>query len=451
VSHDTQWLIEVSPAETRAALVDADGALLELRVERLGREDVVGSIRLGRVTRVDKAMGAAFVEIGEAQPGFLGKTKAATEGEKIVVQVIRAAGGGKGALLTASPALPGYLLSLMPARAGVHWPRDWHGDRAALAAALERIAPAGMGLAPHPRAIDADESALRAEAEELAATWRDVLQRAETAKPPALLRPAPGLCETILREAAGPVRIDHPQTHGRLRDGVRGGLKDLLVLYRGQTPLFEEFGVEEQVEAALAPAVAMPGGAGLVIEATEALTAVDVNMGGSGGRLPSEAAILETNKAAALAAARQIRLRNIGGLIVIDFISMKNKGNRRAVVEAMRRAMRADPVHHDVLGMTPAGLVEITRQRTGRPLAALYLRPRAAASAPLPDAEACAALRAAVRAPWTGKPVLAGSPELIAALEGPLAAALEEVNRKLGQKLELRAEPGRDGFDMLSG
>jgi len=451
MNNDAQWLVEVSPGETRAALVDADGTLLELRVDRLGREETVGSVHLGRVIRVDKAMGAAFIEVGHAQPGFLGKTKAATEGEKIVVQVIRAAGGGKGALLTSAPVLPGYLLSLLPTRPGIHWPRDWHDDRSALAAVLERIAPGGMGLAPHRRATGADETALRAEANELSAAWHEIVQSARTARPPALLRPPPDLCGTILREAAGPVCIDHPQTHARLKEAAPPELKDRLVLYKGQTPLFEEFGIEEQIEAALAPVIEMPGGATLVIEETEALVAIDVNMGGSGGRLPSQAAVLETNRAAARAAARQIRLRNIGGLIVVDFISMKNKGNRRTVVEAMRRAMRGDPVRHDVLGMTPAGLVEITRQRVGRPLAALFLRPPPTVTMPLPDAEACAALRAAVRTAWTGRPTLSGSPELIAALRGPLAPALAEVNRKLGQDLALRAESGREGFEILSG
>ncbi len=448
---DGRWLIEVSPGETRAALVDGDGVLTELRVERLGRPEIVDSIHLGRVVRVDKAMGAAFVDFGAAQPGFLGKTKTATEGEKIVVQVIRAAGGGKGALLTAAPVLAGHRLALNPTRPGIHWPRDWHGDKAVLAAVLERIAPDGMGLTPRRRAADAGEAVLRAEAGQLAAAWQDVLDSAKTAKPPALLLPAPGLGARIMREAAGPVHIDHPETCARLKEAAPPDLKGALSLYKGQAPLFEEFGVEEQIEAALAPHVEMSGGAGLVIEDTEALTAIDVNMGGSGGRLPSEAAILKANQAAARMAARQIRLRNIGGLIVIDFISMKNKGNRRTVVEAVRREMRGDPVRHDVLGMTPAGLVEITRQRVGRKLAALYTLPRTTVPMPLPEAEACAALRAALRTGWTGKPVLLGSADLIAALKGPLAPALDDVNRRLGRDLELRAEPGREGFDFLSG
>jgi Rne/Rng family ribonuclease len=451
MTRGAEWLVEVSPGETRAALVDANGVLVELRVERMGRQEIVDSIHLGRVIRVDKSMGAAFVDIGEAQPGFLGKTKTATEGEKIIVQVIRAAGGGKGALLTAAPVLAGHRLSLNPTRPGISWPRDWHGDKDALATMLQHVVPQGMGLTPRQRAGGTGESVLRAEAGQLAATWQDVLESAKTAKPPALLLPAPDLAARVMRDAAGPVRIDHPETCIRLKKAAPPDLKGTLTLYKGQTPLFEEFGVEEQIEAALAPHVEMPGGASLVIEGTEALTAIDVNMGGSGGRLPSEAAILNTNQAAAHTAARQIRLRNIGGLVVIDFISMKNKGNRRTVVDAFRREMRGDPIRHDVLGMTPAGLVEITRQRVGRPLAALYTLPRTAAPGPLPEAEACAALRAAVRTGWTGKPVLLGSSDLIATLKGELAPALDEVNRRLGRELELRAEPGREGFEFLSG
>jgi Ribonuclease G/E len=151
--------------------------------------------------------------------------------------VIRAAGGGKGALLTAAPVLAGHRLSLNPTRPGIHWPHDWHGDKAALLTALERIMPDGMGLSPRQRAADADESALRAEAGQLAATWQDVLESAKTAKPPALLLPAPGLGARIMRGAAGPVRIDHPETCARLREAAPPDLKGVLSLYKGQTPL----------------------------------------------------------------------------------------------------------------------------------------------------------------------------------------------------------------------
>lgn len=454
MKREAAWLIEFSPGETRAALVDEQGRLIEMQVERMGESEIVGSIHLGRVTRVEKGIGAAFVEFGDKGPGFLGKAKTVTEGQALIVQVIRAAGGGKGAVLTVNPVLPGRYLSLDATRPGVHWPRGkWEGDRTELAALLEEIAPEGSGLAPGPLAAEAEPDTLKAEAGRLAALWKEIAEKA-AAKPPLVLRNAPVLADRILREARGPVVMDDPKGFSRVKAAANREMPDLaaaLELYKGKTALFEESGVEEQLDEALSPRVGMPGGASLVIEETEALTAIDVNMGGSGGRAQSDNAIRKANEAAAREVARQIRLRNIGGLIVIDFISMKNKAHRKQLVELLRREMRGDPVRHDVLGMTPAGLVEITRQRTGRPLAALFARPARHVTRPMPEAQACAALRAALRRSWSGKTVLAADPAIVEALEGPLAPALEEVNRRLGLALEMAAEPGRGGYEFRQG
>ena len=455
MTQDGTWLIEVSPGETRAALVDGQGRLLELQIERMGESEIVGSVHLGRVTRVEKGIGAAFVEFGDREPGFLGKAKTVTEGQAVIVQVIRAAGGGKGAVLTLNPVLPGRYLSLDATRPGIHWPRGkWEGDRTALATLLEEIAPEGSGLSPRPLAAAAEPGALKAEADRLAARWKEITEKAGDSKTPSELLGAPSLTDRILREARGPVVMDDPKGFSAVKAAADREMPDLagaLELYKGATPLFEETGVEEQLDEALGPRVDMPGGAGLVIEETEALTAIDVNMGGSGGRMQSENAIRKANEAAAREAARQVRLRNIGGLIVVDFISMKNKAHRKQLVELLRREMRGDPVRNDVLGMTPAGLVEITRQRIGRPLAALFARPARRIARPLPEAQACAALRAALRRPWSGKTILAADPAIVEALEGPLAPALAEVNRRLGLALELAAEPGRGGYEFRQG
>jgi Rne/Rng family ribonuclease len=446
-----KWLIEVSPGETRAALVDGRERLVEMRIERMGDREIVGAIHLGRVTRVEKGIGAAFVEFGDREPGFLGKAKGVTEGEKVIVQVIRGAGGAKGAVLTVNPVLPGRYLSLDATRPGVHWPRGkWDGDRTELGALLEEIAPQGSGIAPGPLAAEIGPDIVRAEAGRLAALWREIGEKAAASKSPAELMTAPSPTDRILREARGPVVLDDPKSFSAIKAAAERDMPDLagaLELYRGETALFEEAGVEEQLEEALGSRVAMPGWASLVIEETEALTAIDVNMGGSGGRMQSDNAIQKANEAAAREVARQIRLRNIGGLIVVDFISMKNKARRKQLVELLRREMRGDPVRHDVLGMTPAGLVEITRQRAGHPLAALFARPTRRATRPLPGAQACAALRAALRRPWSGRTVLAADPAIVEALEGPLAPALDEVNRRLGLALELLAEPGRGGYE----
>lgn len=455
MTRETTWLIEFSPGETRAALIDEKSRLIEMQVERMGESETVGSIHLGRVTRVEKGIGAAFVEFGDKEPGFLGKAKNVTEGQAVIVQVIRAAGGGKGAVLTVNPELPGRYLSLDATRPGIHWPRGkWEGDRAELAALLEEIAPEGSGVSPGPLAPAVEPDALKAETDRLAAAWKEIRGKAASSKPPAELLASPALIDRVLRQARGPVVMDDPKHFSATRTMAERDMPDLadaLELYMGKTPLFEETGVEEQLHEALSPRVEMPGGASLVIEETEALTAVDVNMGGSGGRAQSDNAIRGANDAAVREAARQIRLRNIGGLIVVDFISMKNKTHRKQLVELLRREMRDDPVRHDVLGMTPAGLVEITRQRTGRPLAALFARPARRAMRQLPEARACEALRDALRRPWSGKTVLVADPAIVEALEGPLAPALEEVNRKLGQALELLAEPGRGSYEFRQG
>jgi len=449
------WLIEFSPGETRAALIDTDGRLVELQVERMGETEITGSIHLGRVTRVEKGIGAAFVEFGDAQPGFLGKSRDVTEGQAVIVQVIRAAGGGKGAVLTVNPVLSGRYLSLDATRPGIHWPRGkWEGDRAELAALLDEIAPEGSGIAPGPLAATAGRDLLQAEAQRLAGQWKEILGAAAKSKPPMLLRPAPGLVERILCEARGPVAMDDPKVFSAVRASAGRDMPDLaggLDLYRAEKPMFEEYGIGEQIDEALGPRVEMQGGASLVIEETEALTAIDVNMGGSGGQMRSDNAIRNANHAAAFEAARQIRLRNIGGLIVVDFISMKNKSHRKQLVEVLRREMRDDPVRHDVLGMTPAGLVEITRQRSGRPLASLFARPARRAMRPLPAAQACEALREALRRPWSKRTVLAADPAVVEILNGPLAPALAEVGRRLGMELELAAEPGRGGYEFRQG
>ena len=449
------WLMEFSPGETRAALLDGDGRLIEMQVERMGEAEIVGSIHLGRVTRVEKGIGAAFVELGDAQPGFLGKAKDVTEGQAVIVQVIRAAGDGKGAVLTVNPILAGRYLSLDATRPGIHWPRGkWEGDRSELAGLLDEIAPEKSGVAPGRLAADMSLDILQNETDRLVAQWGEIAGKAVKSKPPALLQPAPSLLDRILCEARGPVVLDDPKAFSGAKGMADKGMPDIagaLELYRGEAPLFEETGVEEQLEQALSRRIEMPGGASLVIDETEALTAIDVNMGGSGGSMKSDNAIRNANLAAAGEAARQIRLRNIGGLILVDFISMKNKAHRKQLVDQLRREMRDDPVRHDVLGMTPGGLLEITRQRTGKPLAALFARPARRTMRPLPEAQACAVLRDALRRPWSAKTVLAADPAIVEMLEGPMAPALAEVNRRLGVALTLAAEPGRGGYEFRQG
>jgi len=238
----------------------------------------------------------------------------------------------------------------------------------------------------------------------------------------------------------------------RLAEAAKQSTPDLdgrIALHDGRQPLFAEAGIEDQIAEALSRTVALPRGGSLVFDVLEALTAIDVNMGGAGTGRSSDDAILTLNRVAAAEAARQVMLRNIAGLIVIDFVSMRNKGNRRHLVEAVRRAFAGDRVVVDVLGMTPAGLVEVTRQRRGRSLADLVCMPPRRDPDWQPAALACAALRAALRTLGAGRPVLRCHPSVAASLRGDLVGALAETERRLGQSLELREDTTCRDFEML--
>ena len=447
-------LIEVSPGETRAALVDGSGRLAEFMVERMGRESLVGAVVLGRVLRVEKGLDAAFVEIGAARPGFLRRAPDVHEGAAVLVQVTRDAAGDKGAGLAWRPTMIGRYLAITPGRDGVNWSRGIRGgrERARLEETIEAFAREDEGLAVRAHALEADGDMLAAEADRLRTRWRDIEVAAAAAKPPATLLSAPGLIETLLRDrAGGEVVLDDRAALAKAETLVGEAMPDLdgcLEFHAGPVPLFAAAGIEEQLDAALARTVDLPAGGRLTFDRTEALTAVDVDAGSAGGRKSAAAAGLAVNLEAAAEAARQITLRNIGGLIVIDFISMRDKGNRRKVVEAVRRAFRGVAVATDVLGMTAAGLVEITRRRAGPSLGETMLRSEDPAPNLDPEAAACAALRAALRQTGAGRPVLEASPRVIGALEGVLAPALAETNRRLGQALELRSDPGHDCFDV---
>ncbi len=461
-------LIEVSPGETRVAILRGVGgrpALYELLVDRMSRPSRVGAIVAGRVVRVDAT--GAFVDLGGGESGLIPRARGLTQGKRLAVQVVRDSAGGKGPGLTQSPVLSGRYLAIQPGRAGVTWSRRFGGQRReALEAWVAAHAAPEDGLTLRPPAAVVDDAVLTAELARLRDAWSAITVEAASAKPGTVLLAAPGLAERVLRD-----RIDVDGAVGILCDDRRLGtliekmiaetmpdLTGALTVHADPAPLFEAYGVEEQVETAVAHRTALAGGGTLVFDETEALTAIDVNMGeadGGGvgrGQSRTDAAIFALNRVAAGEVARHIVLRNLTGLIVIDFISLRNKGHRRDLVELLRRHLRSEAtgsaVPVDVLGMTAAGLVEVTRQRTAPPLADLMLGPTNRLPAPAPDAQACAALRAALRLRGAGRPVLRAAPGVIALLEGALASAAAETGRRMGQPLQLVAEPGRTGYTL---
>jgi len=461
-----ELLLSVSPGEVRGALLE-DDRVVELMIERPDGDTGAGAIHLGRVTAVVESLNAAFVDIGGGTAAFLpasaagpggataGKRSIAAlvhEGEAVLVQTTRAAGDDKGPKATRRLTLAGHRLVLRPDEPGVAAGRRLAdaAERARLTAIVEKLAKKGEGFILRSAAAGASAETLAAEAEILRARWRAVTEAARTRRPPALLDAEPGPVERILR--------DHlPADAARLVLDGRAGFAAASAWCRRFRPelaerievagadLFETRGVEAAIDEALGVTVALPSGGTLAIEPTRALTAVDVDTGGDARAGGQARSILQTNLEAAAEVARQLRLRNIGGLVAIDFVHMRDAAHRREVAAALRRAAAADAMAVEVGEITRFGLLELTRRRERPSLAELLLDPPFALGRRNVLSVALAALRAVLRAAerGAGAPVLKAAPEVVAALRGPAAEALAETEKALGRSLLLVAEPSR--------
>ncbi|HZS83402.1 MAG TPA: ribonuclease E/G [Stellaceae bacterium] len=470
-------LISVSPGEVRGALV-AEGRLVELRVERLGQGSRIGEIHLGRVLRLLPALPAALVDLGLDRPAFLSEEDArdaATpetaargiaawlqEGRTLLVQVKRDAQGEKAAGLTLRLRLSGRLLALTPTRPRLSYPRGCPAEeQARLAGLVQGALPPEEGVAFGRAAIGAADEAVRAELARLRGQWARIRETAARASPPALLAeamsPLARLLDAVAEDPPDRYVIDDRAGFAEARSWLaRIGpeLAARLELDQGSGELFDRHGVGEAVEAATAPRVSLPGGRGaLRIEETAAMTVIDVDSSQAGAdRGSSRQAILEVNRAAAAEAARQIRLRNLSGAIVIDFISMPRRADREAVAAALADALAGDPAAPQLLGWTRLGHIELARRRRHPPLAEI-LGERLPGGGWRQSAltTALAALRAARRqaeaAPGRGV-AMELHPEVAAALDGPAAAARRTLEARLPRPLQIRADPAlpRDGF-----
>lgn len=436
-------LIEVSPAEVRAARVDDDGVLYELLIDRVSAPGLVGGVYAGRVKRVEKGMDAAFVDIGTGELALLNRAKGIAEGKNLIVQVTRDARDGKGPAVTMRPALLGRYLGYTPGRQGLNWSRavGKGRDRNRLEEELPPLLDGEEGFSVRGPAVLADAALLQQEIDQLRSRWDAVLQAHKADKTPRRLEAPADLVETLMRDAEAEARfaVDDRAVFARMEKLAAKCMPDLaggLLFQSGDRPIFEEAEVEEQIEDAVGRTVTLPGGGTVAFDSTEAMQVVDVNMGA--GTKQGEDAVFQVNCRAAEEVARQIMLRNLSGLVVIDFISMKNKGRMKKLLEILKARFRHDLRHTDVLGLTAGGLIEITRQREGVPLADLLVRRRPAVLEVDPLAQGCAILRAAIRMRGAGRPTAYGSPDVIEALRGPLSDGMEEAARRLGQNLTLR-------------
>lgn len=436
--------VEISPAETRAALVDRDGVLRGFALERMGEESLIGGIYLGRVTALEPGAQIAFLDIGRADPVLVNRPPASlTQGAKAIVQITRDGRGHKGPAGTLSPVLEGIGQCYCPGRNAIDWPRSFGKGkaRAEMEEKVNRIFFDGIdGMRPLTPGLDMTDKVFKAEAEGLRARWLEIEAEAAAKDKPGVLVPPPNLVDRLMREA-GPddrIALDDRPAFRALEDRTNGDLsawKGRIAFHPGPEPIFELDDIADQLDSAMARVVPLNGGGRIVIDRTEALTVIDVDLGD--GVADGEDAILRVNRRAAQEAARQILLRNLSGLIVIDFLRMKAKGRLGQVLDALKSGLRASRSPADVLGMSPGGLVEITRQRAGASMDELVLEaPRARGE----SAASIAArlLRQALRLNGAGRPVLTAPASVLSLLrDGAMAEARAEVERRLAQPITM--------------
>jgi len=465
-------LINAQPGETRIAMLEAD-RLVELLVSRPDSESVAGNVYLGRVERVLSGLQAAFVEVGLPRAGFLALSEArpasgasgdsigdyVKEGDKVVVQVLRDAFEDKGVKLTAQVTLAGRCLIHTPGHAEIKISRRINDPeiRANVSEFLQAASAAkgadGDGFVARTAAATAGPEDLNAEIATLRRAWATIRERAAAEKAPSRLWGELDPALRVLRdEGGGNIRrivVDDGQELTRVRsycEAAAPGLAGKVFPHTGGTPLFVEAGVEEQIEEALSTTVPLPSGGNIIISETPALTAIDVNSGGRDGGSQEETAY-RTNLEAAATAAGQIRLRNLSGLLVIDFVAMKRRNHGTEVLEALRKAVASDPGQPHVIGYTRLGLVEMTRRKRRESLSEILADPCPACSATgrakSPVSVAFEALRAAEaeQSSWPGMALglWAGS-QVIEAFAGPVAEAHAKTEARLGRRLVLMTD-----------
>jgi len=385
-------LINVTPRETRVAVVAA-GVVQELLIERASGRGLVGNLYMGRVARVLPVMQSAFIDIGLERAAFLhvadiwenrepGKPieKILAEGTPLLVQVVKDPIGSKGARLSTQVSLAGRLLVYLPhdPHIGISQRIEDENGRAQLRDRLKELVPAEEkgGFIVRTLAEAAAEEELAADIAYLRQLWATLRQRSLGARPPELLYQDLSLAQRVLRDmvSAATVRVlvDSRENHQKLHAFAQRYMPQLasrIEHYAGERPLFDLYSVEDEIEKALSRRVDLKSGGYLIIDQTEAMTTIDVNTGGYVGSRNFDDTIFKTNLEAAQAIARQLRLRNLGGIIVLDFIDMQSESHRAAVLEEFKRALSRDRTRVTVNGFTGLGLVEMTRKRTRESLA----------------------------------------------------------------------------------
>ncbi len=401
MSHEI--LINVTPQETRVAMLE-QSVVQELHIERSSARGLVGNIYVGRVARVLPGMQSAFVEIGLERAAFLHVAdiwehrqnghshdskpieRILHEGQSLLVQVIKDPIGTKGARLSTQVSLAGRLLVYLPqdSHIGISQRIEDEAERESLRGKLQLLLPEGMagGFIIRTMAETATERELQNDIEYLTKLWHDLTAKSGSLPVPSPIYQDLSLAQRVLRDMATEesvrILVDSRETYQKMLDFAgqyTQTIVEQIYHYSGDRPLFDLNGVEDEIQKALARRVDLKSGGYLIIDQTEAMTTIDVNTGGFVGGRSFDDTIFKTNLEAAQVIARQLRLRNLGGIIIIDFIDMENVEHRAGVLQEFNKALDRDRTRLTVNGFTQLGLVEMTRKRTRESLAHILCEP----------------------------------------------------------------------------
>lgn len=402
-------LVNITPQETRVAMLE-NGVLQELFIERCNSLGLVGNIFKGRVIRVMPGMDAAFVDLGLDKAAFLhvsdilrvdaaleeddaeevlhktSITEVLREDQELLVQVIKDPLGSKGARLTTQITIPSRFLVFMPNvnSIGISTKIEDETERERLREMLVSIIPpdfvGGYILRTVAEGANADD--LRHDAEFLQKLWRNIEEKSQHAGSPALVHNDLPLMLRILRDfvnhSIDRILVDSADSYQRMTafaEKYMPAMKSRIEHYSGERPIFDLHSIEDEIRKALQRKVQLKSGGYLIVDQTEAMTTIDVNTGGFVGHRNLEETIYKTNLEAAQAIARQLRLRNLGGIIIIDFIDMQDEEHKRQVMRALNKTLEKDYARTHVSDVSELGLVEMTRKRTRESLEHVLCEP----------------------------------------------------------------------------
>lgn len=397
-----EMLVHVGKERTQVAILE-NGALVEHYVSRKGHKSIAGNIYYGRVQNVLPGMEAAFVDIGTSKNGVLyvgdvqwdeaeledlaGKPKieeVLSKGDPVMVQVTKDPMGTKGPRLTTQITLPGRFVVLVPESdvQGISR-RLPDSERERLRRIAKQVKPEGFGIIIRTAALGAKDEHVAAEIQRLAQTWYSIYEKAMQSKPPCTLYEEPGIIIRVFRETFGPdferVIVDDEESYQEILAALElyaPDFKDKVELYSKDEPLplFEKYHIIEQLHKALSRRVWLPSGGHIVIDRTEALTVIDVNTGKNVGKSNLEETVFQNNLEAAEEISRQLRLRDIGGIVIIDFIDMEMRKNREQVLQTFRECLARDRTRTQVFEISELGLLEMTRKNVSEGLLEAFSR-----------------------------------------------------------------------------